>query len=714
MKPQRHLAALVLRTLLATLLAADLAPRLRAEQVQHLVLLKFHDEANAEARSRVTGELEKLVASTPGAIGLQWGLNSSPEGLAKGFTHGFVVTFDSAGARDAYMTSAAHDALRELASPLLADVFAFGFSVPKAPEPAEPGRVHHLVFFKFKTETPKEKVDAVNAAFAGLPRKISGLLSFQAGPNNLAGDRNVGFGHGYLLTFVNDRARDDYLIHPAHKELVDLVVPVLEEPLVLDFTVVPSSRGLFVLDGLEPYRVYQRDDSGTAAIRFGGVSSDDGPIEARLRVGRRTAAGFDWRVVGKAAGGVFEGVLEGVPAGGEYTVEIRRLDRLGNVAEQTEVANVLVGDVWVLAGQSNMEGVGDLIDVERPSRFAHCFTMAHRWELAVEPLHWLIDSPDPVHSGGALKDLDEEGRRGRRAAARASRTKGAGLGLPFAKELVRRTRIPVGLIAAAHGGTSMAQWDPSLREKGGASLYGSMLKQVKSSGGKVKGVLWYQGESDASPEAAPLFLERFRALVAAFRKDLGSPGLHFYYVQIGCFVREGPSQAWNQIQELQRAAEKEIPGTAVVPVIDLPLDDLIHVGTPGLKRAGRRLAKIALRELFGEKGIERGPRLASVELSQDRRTVRVKYAEVNRGLLPAAKVEGFSLRRKDGSEVKLIYNASVDPRARDTVVLKLQSPAPADAFLHYGAGFDPLSNLTDEEDMAAPVFGPVELAKSAP
>lgn len=684
------------------------AAALRADPVQHLVLFQFKPGTTPAELRQVYDGFDTLIAGTPGCIGFQWGRNNSPEGLAKGFTHGFVITFESLEARDKYMGARNHDEFREIVLPRLADVFALDFSVPKVPEPAEPGRVHHLVFFKFKPDAPKEKIDEVNAAFAQLPRRIAGLLSFQAGPNNLDGDRNKGFSHGYLLTFVNDRARDDYIVHPAHKEFVNLVGPVLAEPLVVDFTVTPSGCGLFVVDGLEPYRVYQRDESGTADIPFSGVTRTDGPVEARLRAGRRAAPAFDWNAVGKAEGGTFTAELKDVPVGGEYTVEVRIKDALGQIGDHTEVANILVGDIWILAGQSNMEGVGDLIDVEPPSPGVHCFTMAHRWELAVEPLHWLIDSPDPVHSGPALDSKDEDGRRQVRAAARASRKKGTGLGLPFARELFRRTGVPIGLIAAAHGGTSMAQWDPAKKDLGAASLYGSMLKQVKNAGGKVKGALWYQGESDANPEAVLRFAERFKGLVAAFRNDLGAPQLPFYYVQIGRFVRDGDGKAWNQIQELQRVLETDIPGSAVVPVIDLTLDDLIHVGTQGLKRAGARLAKVADRELFGSR-VERGPRLAGIELRDDRRTIRVKYVQINGRLQPSEKVEGFSLRRPDGGEIKLIYNAGVDPADGSAVILKLQNPAPEDASLEYGAGLDPLCNLTDLEDMAAPVFGPLPL-----
>lgn len=679
--------------------------------VQHLVLFQFQeDTSDAEVRALLE-EFDPLPAKVPGVAGFQWGVNNSPEGLSKGFTHGFIVTFKDTAARDAYFPHPAHEAFVARLRPKLAKAFALDFSVPDVLPPAEPGRTHHLVFFKFKQSASEEEIDRVNAAFAALQRQVSGLLHYQAGPNNLSRDLNDGFTHGYLLTFIHERARNDYLPHPAHKAFGGLVGPLLEDVLVLDFTVVPSSRRLFVTHGLEPFRVYQRDANGVASIQFGGVSRDDGAIEARLRAGRRTVKNFDWKVVGEARNGVFEAALEGVPTGGEYTVEVRRRDALGNVAEHTEVADILVGDIWILAGQSNMQGVGDLEDVEEPSPMVHCFTMGHRWELAKEPLHWLVDSPDPVHSGGRLRGLDEDGRRRARAQRRKERQKGAGLGLPFAKELAERTGVPLGLIAAAHGGTSMEQWDPAGRDRGGETLYGSMYKQVENAGGKVRGVLWYQGESDANPQAVPLFADRFKSLVAAFRRDFNTSDLPFYYVQIGRFVIDRPSESWDRIQELQRLAEKEMLATAMISVLDLPLDDLIHVGTDGLKRAGRRLAKIAHRELFGQRELERGPHLAAVKAAADGRTIRVVFSEVNGRLFPSRKVEGFSVHGNDGSPLNLIYNARVDPESPNTVLLKLRGPVPADAHLHYGRGLNPVCNLVDAEDMAAPAFGPVEIER---
>ena len=284
---------------------------------------------------------------------------------------------------------------------------------------------------------------------------------------------------------------------------------------------------------------------------------------------------------------------------------------------------MFVGDLWVLAGQSNMEGVGNLIDVTPPHPKVMLLGMDGKWGQAEEPLHWLIDSPDPVHSG------DPKNRAERAAQVHKSRTKGAGLGLPFAVAMVESTGVPVGLVACAHGGTSMEQWNPAKKEQGGASLYGSMLRQVKLAGGKVKGVLWYQGESDANANASKVFAKVFSDFIAAVRSDFGQPELPFYYVQIGRFVRGGDPKDWNAVQDAQRVIPERVANTAVISVIDLELDDGIHVGTQGLKRAGQRLARIAERELFGQVGattptferVTKGPH----------NTLTVKFNGVNMG-----------------------------------------------------------------------------------
>ena len=703
-------AALVAATILTVSLTA---PTVSADErpVHHVVLFQFKEGTSPSDIAEVSRRFAQLPNDIAGVRGFQWGTNNSPEGLNDGLTHAYVLTFENQAALDAYGPHERHQAFVEFALPKVEKVFVNDFAVDSVSPVAEPGRCHHLVFFKYKEGTDEAKLAEVAKAFRGLEAEIPGILAIQHGEDRTPEDQRSGFVHAYWLTFTNERARADYLPHPAHKAFVGIVGPVLDKPLVVDFTVRPSGRSLFVTHGLEPYRVYQRGDDGTATFEFGGVCSGDGPIEARLRHGRRPVEGFDWKGVGEAKAGVFQATLAAVPTGGEYTVEVRRRDARGNVAAHTEVANILVGDLWILAGQSNMQGYGDLVGVETPHRLVHCYTMGHRWELAEEPLHWLVDSPDPIHSGRLLAGTKNESeRRDRRRSTRASRSKGAGLGLTFAKEVVEATGVPIGLIASAHGGTSMRQWDPAARDRGGESLYGSLLKQVGNAGGKVRGVLWYQGESDANPQAVPEFSERFRGLVDALRSDFGAK-LPMYYVQIGRFVVDRDSAPWDAIQELQRRAESEIPGVGMVSVIDLGLDDLIHVGTEGLKRTGRRLARLALRETYGLESLSRGPRPAEARASENRRELRVQFSGVSESLVPGRGIRGFELVDPDGKVVRTIYKAVVDPKAPDTIVLSLQNPLPDGAKLVYGRGLDPVCNLRDESDMAAPAFGPMEITR---
>jgi len=576
--------------------------------------------------------------------------------------------------------------------------------------PDAKGPIRHVVLFKWKDGAPAADIEKAIQEFDRLPSKIPGIIGFERGVDSSPEGLARGFTHAFIVSFVDAAARDTYLPHAEHKGFVEKALPLIAEVLVVDFVPQAGAPGLRVEKGLAPHQVFQRDENNRAVVAFSGSSAADGPVEARVLLGGKPLDGLDWKEAGRASSGKFEARMQGVPAGGPYGVEVR-----AGGSGVTAVDDILVGDLWILAGQSNMEGVGNLENAPAPDARVHVFSMAHEWKLASEPLHWLIDSPDPVHSGAGIRDMDEAGRKAARAAARKDRKKGAGLGLPFAKELVSRTGIPIGLIASAHGGTSMAQWDPAGRDRGGETLYGSMHRQVQAAGGKVKGVLWYQGESDANPKDAPLYAERMGALVKAFRDDFRAPDLPFLMVQLGRFATESARGDWNTIQELQRLVPDSVKGVSVVPAVDLPLDDPIHIGTTGLERLGKRLARVAHREVHGASRIGPGPRLESVRVLEGRRAIEVAYSGVNGRLRPGEGILGFSIAAEDGKDLPIIYAARTARGNPSAVILELGAPAPETARLWYGRGMNPAVNLADEEDMAAPVFGPAPLdGKVAP
>ena len=462
---------------------------------------------------------------------------------------------------------------------------------------------------------------------------------------------------------------------------------------------------LVVTTGLADDIVLQRrGDSADVVVEGTAADGVSGVLLATVSRQECPLEGWEGREVGAVSGGGWKAELRGLPTGGPYLVEFSVAE---NPAAGAAVRGVLVGDLWILAGQSNMEGVGDLVNVETPSPYVHVLDMANRWHIAEEPLHWLCDAPDSCHC-----ELTGDAQKRHQAEVRKTRTKGAGLGLPFAKAMVEATGVPVGLLACAHGGTSMAQWNPELKALGGGSLYGSMLNRLNAAGGKVAGVLWYQGESDCNPDDVKLFAERFKELVASVREDCGNSALPFYSVQLGRFVPEdggaGDPSSWNAIRDLQRRLAEEMPFTAVAPAIDLELDDLIHIGTQGFKRLGKRLAISALRRA-ADASTTPNIELKSVAFDNAERTrVRVSYAGLPDGGFPAYhRVLGFSFHWPDGSPFALIYKAEVDPRDRVAVLLHLVTPPPTSVALHYGFGYDPVCNLTDRGDLAAPAFGPI-------
>ncbi len=466
-----------------------------------------------------------------------------------------------------------------------------------------------------------------------------------------------------------------------------------------------ACAGALELSGVEPYQVFQCDEEETARVALAGEAGVNGTVEARvLDMAELEVVG--WTELAPARPGeLWEGALEGVPVGGPYTLEVREVAADGPVAGVETVPELLVGDVWILAGQSNMQGVGNKSDVEAPHPLVHAYGMNHDWRLATEPLHVLQESPDPVHF-----KIEDESQRKEAIASAYAWAKGAGLGLSFAREMVARTGRPVGLIASAHGGTSMDQWDPAKRDQGGESLYGSMYRQVMNAGGKVRGVVWYQGESDANKDAAPVFRKKFKNLVAAMREDFNNPGMPFYYVQIGRFVTPGDGAEWNLVQTEQLAAESEMERAGMVASIDLGLDDPIHIGTPGLKVLGYRAANLAERDLFGGDTLG-GPRFEEVTREETRfgMTYRVRFSGVNGALQAAGRPSGFSVSAgPEGGNFPAVYKVEFDAGAPDTAIL-WTGKLPEDPHLWYGRGLDPYCNITDGANMAVPVFGPVPL-----
>jgi len=119
------LAAVVAAFLMMTVMAAS--PKKGKAKLRHLVAFKFKESATKQEIQRVEDAFAGLKGKIPQIQAFESGLNNSPEGLNKGFTHGYILTFSSEKDRDAYLVHPDHVEFGKLVKPLLADVFVIDF-----------------------------------------------------------------------------------------------------------------------------------------------------------------------------------------------------------------------------------------------------------------------------------------------------------------------------------------------------------------------------------------------------------------------------------------------------------------------------------------------------------------------------------------------------------------------------------------------------------
>ena len=99
------------------------------ERVRHVVVFKYSPDATEAQIQEITDALRDLQDEIPGIVGFEHGVNNSPEGKNQGFTHVYLLTFENAAARDAYLPHPAHEAFGETLrrSGIFEDVFVVDY-----------------------------------------------------------------------------------------------------------------------------------------------------------------------------------------------------------------------------------------------------------------------------------------------------------------------------------------------------------------------------------------------------------------------------------------------------------------------------------------------------------------------------------------------------------------------------------------------------------
>lgn len=460
-----------------------------------------------------------------------------------------------------------------------------------------------------------------------------------------------------------------------------------------------KAREVKILDGLLPGQVLQRDKTGRGHFTARGVcGGGSGDVTLTICRGVKPLERFSRRRVGTFAGRKFDADVRGIPSGGPYTLEFFA------GCETLTVVDVFVGDVWILGGQSNMEGIANMDRAPKPHPMVRAFYSYDEWGIAEEPVTFLEGAVDAVHNPQRFKTRREMLK------VKRARVKGVGPALFFARELVEITGVPQGLVPCAHGGTTMDQWSPRKRNEGGKSLYGAMYRRFKKLAQPVRGMLWYQGCSDS--QAPDLYTKKMKALVAAVRKDFGQAQLPWFVAQIGKFHPDSDDpidDGWLSIQEQQRRLPEVIKNLSVVPTIDLQMDDAIHVGAEGQAILGKRLARTACFRCGFKKGARDAIRLGRIRQvppkdGQPWPDIEVAFENVVGKLSAAGVPSGFRLIRPDGTMSRRLHKTIC---RKNTVVLEANiddDPGMRGYRLAYGYEIDAYCNIHDRETMGLCVF----------
>lgn len=306
-------------------------------------------------------------------------------------------------------------------------------------------------------------------------------------------------------------------------------------------------------------------------------------------------------------------------AGGPYDISF-------DDGKKTVLKNVLIGEVWICSGQSNMEMPmkgfknqpveGSNMDVLK-SRNHHIRLFTGKRTSTLLPQtdivgEWKEATPESVYDFSATAYY-------------------------FGQLVQEITDVPVGLIVIAWGGSACEAWmmeewlkpfpgkpiprvqkDITSPNRTATVLYNGMLHPLI--GVAMRGVIWYQGEDNY--DRAHTYADMFATMIQGWRSEWGIGDFPFYYCQIAPFDYSIVTAKGNEVinsaylREAQAQVEHRVPNTGMAVLLDTGEEKCIH---PSNKRtAGERLALLALNRTYGVKGVSGdSPYYNSMEIKGD-------------------------------------------------------------------------------------------------
>ena len=408
--------------------------------------------------------------------------------------------------------------------------------------------------------------------------------------------------------------------------------------------------------------------------------------------------------------------LSGIPVGGPYTVTI------SDDQESMIFSDLYVGDVWLLAGQSNMEGAGrmrekDFEEAMHPDPAIRAYYMRDQWDAANPQLHQLWESSDAAH-----KATFERERVHRQSSPiivadfpPAEQVRGVGPGYFFAKTMFEKTGVPQGVIPCAVGGAPIEMWTPPVN--GEDNYFTAAYRRIIACGSRIRGMFWYQGEGYGGD--LDDYDARFEAMRGAFASLCEMDVLPSILVQIfkctirSAYLSEENGRIWSRFRAHQWQMPANLPLLAAVASNDLQLDDCIHLSAASHEILGARAADAMLSLLSGGDGGQ--PQIAEIVALPDVcvpswTQLHIRYRSIHGNLISAVFPSGFSLG-EDGAAPTCSQMQHIS-LIGDTVVLRLEMTKEelAKQDLWYAFGHTFYCNITDEAGHALPALGPIKLS----
>jgi sialate O-acetylesterase len=321
-------------------------------------------------------------------------------------------------------------------------------------------------------------------------------------------------------------------------------------------------------------------------------------------------------------------------AGGPYQLTI-------SDGKPLVLQNILIGEVWLCTGQSNMEmGMKGFRDQPIIGSNDVIFNSANN-QLR------LYTVPRSVKT----QAQDSSKNSNWKIAASETVANFSATAYYFGRILQQRLNVPIGLINISYGGSTAEAWmsEMALKEfpaipiptikdsakvnnKSATTLYNGMLHPFV--GFTIKGCIWYQGESNYDrPDQYELL---FPAMVRQWRNDFGQGDFPFYFAQIAPYnyaqfppYNTGGKYNSAYLRDAQRKAVRKIPNSGMVVLMDIGEENSIHPANK--ETGGKRFAYLALTKTYGEKGFGyTSPSYDSLSISGNIATI--KFTDVPNGL----------------------------------------------------------------------------------